>query len=363
MCIGVCINDATRNGIAKVVVSGVTNIRYYGDLPTKNTAVYCLKKYNNDEKYGFVSYIADNVELLTYEKSHVIKLGIIYPSTLYNDDKLPKNAFVPRILKISLGIDNENFDHHNSHALDELPQNKIENGVFSMYEIGNLLKTGIESQDAVGALNTLISNNMQNASKNLLCNHINNYCERVYYNIPFITTDGAEDYVKRLSVTLASSQVVFDTENNLRIVDDETGGILTSVPLSSNPFNTASFDLVDSIVNSHLYSYIDKSDPNINDLIGSYYFSPSTGVYDNIKNTVNGVSFGSRYCPIVDTYSYDVSYFIGLTNNYNKHNSDGLNIRLSWYKNLSWLHYCVQYITIISLSTTLTLPLKLMCKP
>ena len=56
-------------------------------------------------------------------------------------------------------------------------------------------------------------------------------------------------------------------------------------------------------------------------------------MYDNIKNTVNGVSFGARYCPIVDTYSYDVSYFIGLTNNFNKHNSDGLNVRLSWYKN------------------------------
>ena len=333
VCIGVCINDVIRNGIAKVVISGVTNIRYYGDLPSKNTAVYCLKKYNNEEKHGFVSYIADNVELLTYEKSHIIKLGIIYPSTLYNDDKLPKNAFVPRILKISLGIDNENFDHHNSHALDELPQNKIENGLFSMYEIGNLLKTGMQSQDAVGAFNTLINNNVQNASKNLMCNHINNYCERVYYNIPFITTPGAEEYVKRLSVTMSSGQVVFDTENNLRIVDHKTNGVLTSIPLLSNPFNTASFDLVDSIVNSHLYPYVDNSDTTINGVIGSYYFSPSTGVYDNIKNTVNGISFGSRYCPIVDTYSYDVSYFNGMTNNFNKHDSDGLNVRLSWYKN------------------------------
>ncbi len=51
-----------------------------------------------------------------------------------------------------------------------------------------------------------------------------------------------------------------------------------------------------------------------------------------IKNTINGAGFTSKLCPVLNKYMYTVFYFIGTTNEYNKYNSDGIILCLSWYK-------------------------------
>ncbi len=131
VCVGVCINDVKRGDNAKVVNSGNVNIRYYGDYPSTFTDVYALKKYDGNSLKGYTSYLADKVEPVIRNNSSIIKLGTIYPSN-YNDEKISKDAFVPRVVKIVLGIQNQNYNYYNSNALDELPKIKFQKKFFCL---------------------------------------------------------------------------------------------------------------------------------------------------------------------------------------------------------------------------------------
>ena len=352
ICIGICINTVLKGQVGKVVVKGTTNIRYFGDYPSKLTDVYIITKHKSKNVKGYVSYLCEEVTPLIYEKSHIIKVGTVQTSYHYNDKKMEKDHFGPRILNILLNIENKNYDHTSPHRLDLISTARLSGFTFSLYQIGQDLKIGMDAATTQEKLQIVIDNMKQNSSKAQLYHSINNYCEQLFYNIPVVTRQVASGYVKRLSVTLTSGQPVYDSENELRISSESIGftgpaltvpgltepgltePVLTTIPLlNNNPFNVSEFNLCDSISKSHLYPYIDTTQDINSWVVGSLFLNPVVGMYDLVKTTINGVGFGVRYCPITESYNYTISYFVGLTEAYNKYNSDGIIVRLSWYSN------------------------------
>lgn len=343
-CIGVCINSPLKGQYGKVVIKGTINIRYFGDYPSNLTDVYIITKHKSKNVKGYVSYLCEEVTPLIYEKSHIIKVGTVQTSYHYNDKKMEKDHFGPRILNILLNIENKNYDHTSPHRLDLISTARLSGFTFSLYQIGQDLKIGMNAANTQEKLQIIIDNMKQNSSKAQLYHSINNYCEQLFYNIPVVTREVASGYVKRLSVTLTSGQPVFDSENELRISSENSGStlppttesepVLTTIPLlNNNPFNAGEFNLCDSIAKSYLYPYIDTTEDINSWVVGSLFLNPVVGMYDLVKTTINGVGYGVRYCPITESYNHTVSYFVGLTDTYNKYNSDGIIVRLSWYSN------------------------------
>ena len=330
VCIGVCVNSPLKNEVAKVAISGTVNVRYYGEYPTKPTDVYVITKYKSKEVKGYVSYLCEEITPFIYDNSHIIKVGTLSVNSEYSNPRLAKDAFNRRLISMIISIDNKNYNHSSPHRLDIIPTGRLEGFTFSLYEIGQDLKKGIHAEDVLTSFDAIVSDINQNSPKEQLYNSINNYCENLFYNIPVVMHDVAAGYVKRLSVTMTNGQSVFDSENELRIASN---GQLTTIPLTNNSFGVSEFALVDSITNSHLYPYIDTTQDINSWVVGSVFLNPIIGMYDLVKTTINGVSYSVRYCPITDSYNYTVSYFVGLTAEYNKYNSDGFIVRLSWYHN------------------------------
>lgn len=368
-CIGVCINSPLKGQYGKVVIKGTINIRYFGDYPSNLTDVYIITKHKSKNVKGYVSYLCEEVTPLIYEKSHIIKVGTVQTSYHYNDKKMEKDHFGPRILNILLNIENKNYDHTSPHRLDLISTARLSGFTFSLYQIGQDLKIGMDAAGTQEKLQIIIDNMKQNSSKAQLYHSINNYCEQLFYNIPVVTREVASGYVKRLSVTLTSGQPVFDSENELRISSENSGStlppttesepVLTTIPLiNNNPFNVGEFNLCDSISKSHLYPYINTTEDINSWVVGSLFLNPVVGMYDLVKTTINGVGYGVRYCPITESYNHTVSYFVGLTNTYNKYNSDGIIVRLSWYSNgaLANSIYAIynQYQSILQYYTSMT---------
>ena len=347
VCIGVAINSASKEKTVKVAISGTVDVNYIGDVRTIMTDVYIITKYKSKTyTHGRVSYLCNDITPFIFEKHHIIKVGTLYPS---NNDGVETKGYVnsnfaERKMKIQLSIENQNFNYHNIGNFGLVPNNvvQIEDGVnnftFSYQDIAGHLKTGLEHPDVISKFNDIIYDVSHSKEKRYtiggtqvegLYKTLNAYCETLMSYIPNPLQNGAPEFIKRLIVTSSSGQMVYDSENDLRIWDT-VGNDLTKIPLIANPFGETEFILGDSIVNAHLYPYIDTTLAINSWVLKSGYTSPVNTTYQMIKSTINGIGYGERYDPVTNLYNFAVSAFIGTTANVNKHNSEGLIVQLNW---------------------------------
>jgi hypothetical protein len=338
VCIGVAINSASKDKTVKVSISGVVEVNYIGDIRTVMTDVFVITKYKSKSyNHGYVSYLCNDITPFIFEKHHIIKLGTIFPSN--NDGRqnpsVANSDFVERKVKIQLSIENKNYDYHNIGNFGLVPNNiiQIENGVnnftFSYQDIASDLKEGLEHPDVVSKFNDVIYDVSHSRSKNFLYKSLNAYCETLFTHIPNALQEVAPEFIKRLIVTSSSGQLLYDSENNLRIWDTVADDF-TKIPLIANHFGETEFNLAESIINAHLYPYIDTTLSINSWVLKSGYTCPVNTTYQMIKSTINGIGYGERYDPVTNYYNFAVSAFVGTTANFNKHNSEGLIVQLNW---------------------------------
>lgn len=320
--IGVCINSPGKGKIAKVVTKGITKVRYFGSYPTINLNIYIAKSYNEKPLIGVASGLEKGIIPVNYQSSFILKVGTVYPIKCGKPDKDIK----ARLLNINLDINNQNFDLYNIYTLDLLPKDNIYGREFSFYQIGRDLNIGLKNPIVKEKFNLLIAAYAQQVSLKDLCFATDQYCQTLYDAIPNPILD---KYEKTLTVIASNGQVIFMSNNKLKIYNYKTNDVQL-ITLNPNPLGKSSFTLYTSLANAPFWSYVNVNDPNNNGFIGSSFYYFAGGIYEFVQAFINGVGLGARYSVITNEYNYVVTYYLGLTDSYNVNDSEALILRLGW---------------------------------
>lgn len=313
-----------------LIITGTAEVNYIGKMPTVPTNVYVVKTWKNQPFKGYVAPLERDIIPFNFDSSFIIKVGTIYPIDHQNPEKdeIHDDLITTRVLRVLLSINNTSFDLYNIYTLDLLPNEKIYGRDFSYHDIGQALKLGLENEKSMAKFNTLIDSYTTQVPEKQLCRAIHDYCITLHENIP--THVVPDRYESRLMVCTSSGQVVFDSVNPLNLYDFDTE-MCTTIPLiTPNPFDQPNFNLFKSLLSGHLYGYIDIEEDNGRDFIGSVYMLTGTALYEMAQSCVNGVGIGSRFCKVTDTYNYNVSWYLGITESYNVNDAEALIVRLGW---------------------------------
>jgi len=320
--IGVCINSPGKGKIAKVFIKGTTKVRYFGSYPTTNLNVYVAKSYNDIPLIGIVSGLEKGIVPVNYQNSFILKVGTIYPIKCGKADKEVKE----RLVNINLDVNNESHDLYNIYTFDLLPKDNISGRDFSYYQIGQDLNLGLNNPIVKSKFNLLLEAYKKQEPLKGICFAIDQYCQALYDAIP---APFDKQYFTRLSVSISNGQTVFDSLNTLKIYNYNTNDTqyITLIP---NQLDKNKFPLYGSLINSAYWSYVNVNDSNNNGFLGSPFNFPVGGVSESAQAGVNGIGIASRYNSFLDSYFYNIAYYIGITDSYNKNNGEGLIIKLGW---------------------------------
>ena len=148
-CIGICTKTVKKNEIACIITSGsgYTSVRYIGQISkkTETSPIYLTDTFNGNSVFGVASTLGENiVPYTTNNNSFLIKIGDVLPKITCKKckkcNKCDKSANTIRLVKVFLGIDNQNRDLFNIHTLDQIPKINIQGLDFSFYTIGQALQ-------------------------------------------------------------------------------------------------------------------------------------------------------------------------------------------------------------------------------
>jgi hypothetical protein len=320
--IGVCINSPGKGKIAKVVTKGITKVRYFGSYPSINLSVYVAQSYNEKPLIGITSGLEKGVIPNNYQSSFIHKVGTVYPIKCGKPDKDIK----ARLVNINLDINNQNFDLYNIYTFDLLPKDNIYEREFSFYQIGQDFNLGLNNPLVIEKFNLLLAAYAEQVSIKDLCFATDQYCQTLFNLIP---EPFSNKYEKRLTVITTNGQAIFVSNNLLRIYNYKTNDVQL-ITLNPNPLGKSNFPLYSSIANAPFWGYVDVNDPNNNGFVGSSFNFPNGAVYEFVQAYINGVGIASRYSTTTGTYTYCVTYYLGLTKSYNVNNSEAFIIRLGW---------------------------------
>jgi len=324
-CIGICMNNVSKNQRAIIVNNGSVKIRYFGQSIEngKLTNIYLASRFSTIKLNGISTQLNAEIIPYTYSGAFLIKLGSIIQQK--NIDKCKGNK--ERIITIQLDINNENFDLYNIYLLSGLSKNKLDGQPFSFYNIGTDLSIGINNPLVKIKYQELIAAYSSNQDINTICFSIDQYCKELYKQIP---EPIFSDYSKRIIAINSSGQTVYDS-------DYETLGIYNYITKSAykivlrpNPFNINDFLVFSSLINSAYLSFVNPDISENNNFVGSSFTYPVGTLYEMIQANINGVGVSSRYAVSNSSYNYNVALFVGLTNSFNLNNGDSLVVRLSW---------------------------------
>ena len=320
--IGVCINSPGKGKIAKVVTKGITKVRYFGSYPSINLSVYVAQSYNEKPLIGIASGLEKGIIPNNYQSSFVHKVGTVYPVKCGKPDKDIKT----RLVNINLDIDNQSFDLYNIYTLDLLPKGNIYGREFSFYQIGQDLNIGLKNPLVIEKFNLLIAAYSKQVSLKDLCFATDQYCQTLYDAIPNPFLD---NYEKNFTVTTSNGQIIFISNNNLKIYNYKTNDV-QFITLNPNSLGKSDFPLYKSLSNAPYWAYVNINDPNNNGFLGSGFYYPAGSAYEVVQAYINGVGIGARYSTTTSEYNYFVTYYLGLTDSYNVNDSEALIIRLVW---------------------------------
>jgi hypothetical protein len=320
--IGVCINSPRKGKIAKVQIKGITKVRYFGSYPTINLSVYVATSYNNVPLIGVASSLEKGIIPKNYQSSFIHKVGTVYPLKCGKPDKDVK----ARLVNINLDIDNQSFDLYNIYTFDLLPKGDIYGRDFSYYQIGQDLNTGLKNPLVIEKFNLLLTAYEEQVSLKDLCFATDQYCQTLFDAIP---DPYINKYEKSATVTTSNGQIIFISNNNLRIYNYKTNDVQL-ITLNPNSLGKSNFPLYKSLSNAPFWAYVNINDPNNNGFIGSGFYYPAGSAYEVVQAYINGVGIAARYSTTTSAYNYCVTYYLGLTDSYNVNDSEAFIIRLIW---------------------------------
>ena len=328
LCVGICINNVKKNESAKIVQNGIIKVRYVGESIPNDTTInlYLANNYNNLKLNGYSTQINKNVIPYSYSKTFLIKLGKSIPKKSKIDNNIKK-----RLITILLDIDNVNYDLYNIYLLSLLSKDSLDGQLFSFYNIGVDLDTGVNSplvKDKFQKLLTAYSTS-QNVDK--ICFSLDQYCKELYKNIP---NPSFTDYSKRLIAINSTGQCIFDSDYSTLGIYDYNADSAYKIKLISNPFKKSDFLAFETLINSQLFAYVDPNDAINDQFIGSSFTYPAGTLYEFIQANINGVGVSARYTVSNELYNYNVALFVGITNSFNVNNGESLILRLSWKKKI-----------------------------
>jgi hypothetical protein len=324
-CIGICMNNVTKNQKAIIITNGSVKIRYFGQ-PIENdklTNIYLASRFNTIKLNGISTQLNTEIKPYTYSGAFLIKIGSILQQK--NIDKNKGNK--ERIITIQLDINNQNYDLYNIYLLSKLPKNKLDGQPFSFYDIGVDLEKGIMNPLVKIKYQEVIAAYSSNQDVNTICFVLDQYCKELFKQIPEPIFN---NYRKRLAASNSAGQVIYDSDyEKLGIYNYDTKSAYKII-LRQNPFNINNFLVFATLINSALLSYVDPDIPENNNFIQSSFTYPAGSLYEIAQANINGVGVASRYAVSNQSYNYNVALFVGLTNSFNLNNGDSVNVRLSW---------------------------------